>query len=62
MVLFTHNRADFEQLAADCLAQSRPHGGIIIAVRRRPHEIASRLLKILNHVTAEEMRDQVRYI
>lgn len=58
----THNRVDFEARAQAYFATGRAHSGIIIAVRRSPYEIAQRLLIILNHVTADEMRDQVRYI
>lgn len=61
-VFFTHNRVDFESLAKDYFALGREHEGIIIAVRRSPYEIARRLLTILNNVTADEMKNQVRYI
>ena len=60
--LLTHNRADFEALAQTYFAAGQSHSGIIIAVRRLPHAIVQRLLHILNNVTADEMRDQVRYI
>ncbi len=60
--LLTHNRADFEALAHIYFATGQPHAGIIIAVRHPPYEIVRRLLLILNHVTADEMRDQLRYI
>jgi predicted nuclease of predicted toxin-antitoxin system len=60
--LFTHNRVDFETLAQTYVAAGQPHDGIIIAVRRPPREIARRLLRILNAVTAEEMQNHVRYI
>ncbi len=58
----THNRTHFEALAKDYLATGQTHYGIIIAVRHPPHEIVRRLLLILNHVTADEMQDQLRYI
>jgi hypothetical protein len=58
MTLLTHNRADFEALARDYLAAGQTHHGIIIAVRRTPHEITRRLLAILNQVTADEMENQ----
>ena len=61
-VLVTHNRADFEMLAQQYFAAGQPHAGIIIAVRRPPHDLVQRLLAILNNVTASEIRDQVRYI
>jgi Domain of unknown function (DUF5615) len=60
--LLIHNRVDFEALAQTYVAASQPHDGIIVAVRRPPWEVARRLLRILNSVTAEEMQNQVRYI
>jgi predicted nuclease of predicted toxin-antitoxin system len=62
MAIVTHNRVDFERLAAAYAEAGRHHPGIVIAVRRLPHEIARRLLAILDDVPAEEMVDQVRYI
>jgi hypothetical protein len=58
----THNRKDFEDQAQAYFAAGQHHPGIIIAVRRSPYAIAQRLLAILNQVTADEMRDQVRCI
>jgi len=58
----THNRADFERLAQRYFDASQSHYGIVIAVRRSPQEIVRRLLVILNNVTADEMKDQIRYI
>ena len=60
--LLTHNRADFERLAQEYFSSGKTHSGIILAVRHSPYEIARRLLRILNQVTADEMRDQLRYI
>ncbi len=60
--LLTHNRVDFEALAHLYFATGQPHDGMIIAIRRPPRDIARRLLHLLNTVTAEEMRNQVRYI
>jgi len=61
-VLLTHNRADFETLARDYYESGRTHCGIIIAVRRTPHEIVRRLLPVLNSTTADEMENVLRYI
>ena len=60
--LLTHNRGHFERLATDFQAAGQRHNGIIIAVRHPPYELLRRLLRILNNVPAEEMRDQLRYI
>lgn len=59
--LLTHNRADFETLHRLYMDSGQHHSGIILAVRRPPHVLARRLLSILDQVTAEEMRDQLRY-
>jgi predicted nuclease of predicted toxin-antitoxin system len=58
----THNRDDFESLAREFRETGRHHDGIIVAVRHPPYELLRRLLRILNDVTADEMRDQIRYI
>ncbi|MGD0089271.1 MAG: DUF5615 family PIN-like protein [Planctomycetota bacterium] len=60
--LLTHNRRHFEELAVSYSSAGRSHSGIIIAVRRRPHEIVGRLLAVLNQVTADEMTDQIYYV
>jgi predicted nuclease of predicted toxin-antitoxin system len=60
--LVTHNRTDFEELVQSYFESGYSHYGVIFAVRRPPQEIAQRLLAILNHVTADEIQNQVRYI
>ena len=62
MVILTHNRNDFQQLAQDYFIRSIHHAGIIIAVRRSPYAIAARLVTIINQITADEMIDQIIYI
>lgn len=62
LTMLTHNRADFEALARRSFERSDHHAGIIIAVRHPAYELVRRLLVILNVVTADEMRDTVRYI
>lgn len=60
--LLTHNRVDFEQLAQRYAAEGRTHHGIILTVRRLPHEITRRCLKLLDAYTADEMQNRVFYI
>lgn len=62
MAILSHNRADFEALAREYVATEKHHGGMILAVRRSPYELARRLLALLNRFTADEMDDQIRYI
>ena len=60
--IVTHNHGDFEALATDYVQTGRHHSGIIVAYRRPPKQIALRLLRIVETVSAEEMRDQLRYV
>ena len=60
--ILTHNRHHFEDLARRYFEAGRTHRGIIIAVRRWPHEILRRLLVILDQITADEMENRVVYI
>ncbi|MEH1910803.1 MAG: hypothetical protein V7L05_07800 [Nostoc sp.] len=62
MTLLTHNHVDFEILAQAYFVASQEHSGIILAFRRPPQEILQRLLIILNQVTVDEMKNQLRYI
>jgi hypothetical protein len=60
--LVTHNRADFEVLARRYFALGLKHYGLIIAVQRPAHDIARRLLVLLDKVTADEIEDQILYL
>ncbi|MGD2049783.1 MAG: DUF5615 family PIN-like protein [Chloroflexota bacterium] len=60
--IVTHNRVDFETLAQKYYESGKEHYGIFIVVRCSPHEIARRLLQILNRVSSDEMMNQIRYI
>lgn len=60
--LVTHNRVDFEKQHTRFLESGMKHYGVIIARRRKDTEVVSRLLALLDSVTAEEMQNQLRYI
>lgn len=62
LALLTHNRADFERLATQYFNEGWHHSGIIIAVRRMPHDVLRRLLTLLNQTTADEIADNVWYL
>ena len=62
MLFLTHNRADFETLHRQYLAADKAHWGIIIASRRLPQAIVGNLLRLLNRMTADELRNQLLYI
>lgn len=60
--ILTHNRVHFERLNEEYFQVGKPHHGIIISVQRSPYEIARRVARIMNKVTAAEMENQIRYI
>jgi len=60
--LLTHNRADFVALAEVYASVGRDHSGIVLARRYPPYELVRRLMRLLDEVTAAEMRNQVRYV
>ena len=60
--IVTHNRVDFEKQHVKLLENGMQHYGVIIAKRRRDTEAVSKLLELLDTVTAEEMKNQLRYI
>jgi predicted nuclease of predicted toxin-antitoxin system len=62
MVIVTHNRRDFDRLAAEYVAGKRSHAGIIASVRRPEPQIAARLVQILDQYSADELRDLLLYI
>ena len=60
--LLAHNRSDFEALAERYRADERNHPGIILARRYPPCEFVRRVMRLLNQVTTDEIRNQVMYI
>lgn len=60
--MVTHNRVDFEKQHVKFLESGMQHYGVIVAKRRRDAEVVSKLLALLDSVTAEEMKNQLRYI
>jgi len=60
--ILTHNRTDFEELAAEYFAAGKNHCGIVILADNSPQEIARRMISILNDFTADEMINQIIYI
>lgn len=60
--IVTHNRLDFEQLHRRYLTAGQEHAGIIIATRRSPHELTTRIVTLLNVLTADEIHNQLLYV
>ncbi|MBI2849933.1 MAG: DUF5615 family PIN-like protein [Chloroflexi bacterium] len=62
LLFLTHNRTDFKMLHREYLSAHRDHWGIVIASRRVPTAIAGNLLRLLNRMTADELRNLLLYI
>jgi hypothetical protein len=62
MAILTHNRVHFESLAARYIFEGKTHWGIIAAARRPAHQLVNRLLRLLDEITADEMKNQLRYL
>lgn len=60
--LLTHNRTDFETLHRAYVEEEQAHYGIILANRRPPHQLTKRLLRLLDQLTADELKNQILYI
>ena len=60
--ILTHDRTDFEELAAEYFASGTNHCGIVIVADNSPQAIARRMISILNDFTADEMTNQIIYI
>jgi hypothetical protein len=62
MAILSQNRVDFQALHQAYIAAGLEHAGVKVAVRHRPYELTQRLLRLLNRLSSEEMRNQIIYI
>jgi len=60
--LVTFNHKDFADLHAQYAAEGREHWGIILSTEETPDVLRRRLLRLLNTLTAEELKDQIRWL
>lgn len=60
--MVTHNRVHFERLHLRMLESGAGHAGMIVSAERRPHELARRIARLLNALTAEEIANQLLYV
>lgn len=60
--LFTFNTADFLRLQRAWLENGRPHWGVIVSEQLPVGKVVRRLLRLLNRVTADELRDQLYWL
>jgi hypothetical protein len=60
--IFSFNAADFIQLHKEWMRHGKSHAGIIVADQIPPGETIRRLLALLNRITADEIRNQLRWL
>lgn len=60
--IVTFNIPDFVRLHRDYVLSGKEHWGIILSEQLPISEMVHRLLYFLNHVTADEMKNQLRYL
>ena len=60
--LVTFNFADFARLHETSLAEKQEHWGIVFSSAETIATLLHRLLRLLNSVTAEELRNQIRWL
>ncbi len=61
-VFLTHNRVDFEKLAAQFMEEGKEHFGIVLATRRNVYELARRAARFLEMHKLDHIKNQVWYI
>ena len=60
--IFTYNTSDYIQLHLDWIHRGKEHYGIIVSDQLPIGETIHRLLNLLNQVTADEMRNEIRWL
>ena len=61
-VLVTHDFSDFSRLHNEYVTQNIPHSGILLAIRRKPNEIAARIAKLMESLSADQFVSQLFYV
>lgn len=62
-VLYSFNRGDFYGLHTVWLSSDRSHAGMVLSRQDLPvGEQMRRLLRLIHHLSAEEMRDRVEFL
>ena len=62
LFILTFNTSDYVRLYFDWLQRGQQHAGIIVSDQLPISETIRRLLNLLNRVTADEMKNEVRWL
>jgi len=60
--LVTFNAGDFVRLHRQYLAESQEHWGIVLSTEESISVLLHRLLRLLNSVSADELKSQIRWL
>lgn len=60
--IVTFNVSDFARLHQEYMAAGKEHWGIIFSTVEPVHVLLHRLLRLLNSATAEELKNQTRWL
>jgi len=60
--LFPFNTRDFARLHTEWLSTDRHHSGIIVSDQVQVGQLIRRLLRLLDGLSAEEMRDRLEFL
>lgn len=61
-VIVTFNIGDFSRLHDEYMAKGREHWGIIFSTQEPISVLFHRLLRLLNSVSAEQLKNQIRWL
>ena len=60
--IVSHNRVDFERLSVEYFQNGNDHFGIILLMRRSPHQIVRRLSPFLANTSQEKWKNRITYV
>lgn len=60
--VLTFNHKDFAILHSHYMAEGQEHGGILLSTEEPPDVIRRRLLRLLNTLSADELKNQIRWL
>lgn len=60
--ILTFNIGDFAVLHEQYMAEGKEHWGIILSTREPIGELLRRILRMLNTVSADELKNQIRWL
>ena len=60
--LFTYNTSDYLPIHQDWIRRGREHYGLIVSNQLPIGETIKRMLNLLNRLTADEIRNQIRWL